>query len=137
MTKLPASEIYVSCKTAPEVAKAIKTMVIRGAPAIGVAAAMGIALAMKRSKAAGTRQCAVEFNKVCEVMAATRTRLAAQNARWLELPTVWDVDTPADLSRLAADNGFKTHPMKMEHIRMSSGQSVMGYLVLLENPPAN
>ena len=42
--KLPASEVYVTCKTANEVAKAIKTMVIRGAPAIGVAAAMGIAL---------------------------------------------------------------------------------------------
>src|SRR6266852_5908441 len=36
--KLPAQEIYVRCKTAPEVARAIKTMVIRGAPAIGVAA---------------------------------------------------------------------------------------------------
>ncbi len=42
--KLPATEVYVRCKTAPEVARAIKTMVIRGAPAIGVAAAMGIAL---------------------------------------------------------------------------------------------
>ena len=41
--KLPAHEVYVRCKTAAEVARAIKTMVIRGAPAIGVAAAMGIA----------------------------------------------------------------------------------------------
>ena len=40
------------------------------------------------------------------MMAVTRVRLAAQNARWLELPTVWDVDTPADLSRLAADVRF-------------------------------
>ena len=45
--KLPADEVYVTCKTANEVAKAIKTMVIRGAPAIGVAAAMGIALGMR------------------------------------------------------------------------------------------
>ena len=45
--KLPSKEIYVRCKTAPEVARAIKTMVIRGAPAIGVAAAMGIALGMR------------------------------------------------------------------------------------------
>ena len=36
--KLPAQEVYVRCRTAPEVAKAIRTMVIRGAPAIGVAA---------------------------------------------------------------------------------------------------
>ena len=67
--KLPAQEVYVRCKTAPEVARAIKTMVIRGAPAIGVAAAMGIALGMRRSKAKGTKQFAVEFNKMCDLMA--------------------------------------------------------------------
>ena len=54
--KLPSAEVYVTCKTASEVAKAIKTMVIRGAPAIGVAAAMGIALGMRKSKATGTKQ---------------------------------------------------------------------------------
>ena len=53
--KLPSAEVYVACKTAAEVAKAIKTMVIRGAPAIGVAAAMGIALGMRRSSATGRR----------------------------------------------------------------------------------
>jgi len=51
--KLPSQEIYVRCRTAPEVAKAIRTMVIRGAPAIGVAAAMGIAVGMRRSSAGG------------------------------------------------------------------------------------
>ena len=44
-------------------------MVIRGAPAIGVAAAMGIALGMRRSTAKGTRQFAVEFQKICDLMA--------------------------------------------------------------------
>jgi len=53
--KLPAQEVYVRCKTAPEVARAIKTMVIRGAPAIGVAAAWGIAIGMRRSNATGTK----------------------------------------------------------------------------------
>ena len=48
--KLPAQEVYVRCKTAADVARAIKTMVIRGAPAIGVAAAMGLALGMRKSK---------------------------------------------------------------------------------------
>src|SRR5258708_239911 len=70
--KLPASEVYVRCKTAPEVARAIRTMVIRGAPAIGVAAAMGIALGMRNSKATGTEKFAAEFHKICELMAATR-----------------------------------------------------------------
>jgi methylthioribose-1-phosphate isomerase len=78
--KLPGQEIYVRCKTAPEVARAIKNMVIRGAPAIGVAAAMGIALGMQRTKAQGTRQFAVEFNKNCDLMAGTRP--TAVNLFW-------------------------------------------------------
>ena len=78
--KLPASEIYVTCKTANDVAKAIKTMVIRGAPAIGVAAAMGIALGMLRSKATGTKRFTTEFQKTCDLMAGTRP--TAVNLFW-------------------------------------------------------
>src|SRR6187200_604612 len=78
--KLPAQEVYVRCRTAPEVAKAIRTMVIRGAPAIGVATAMGIALGMKRSTAKGTNQFAVEFQKICDLMAGTRP--TAVNLFW-------------------------------------------------------
>jgi methylthioribose-1-phosphate isomerase len=78
--KLPAAEVYVRCKSAAEVAKAIKTMVIRGAPAIGVAAAMGIAFGMEKSKATGTRQFAAEFQKTCDLMAATRP--TAVNLFW-------------------------------------------------------
>ena len=78
--KLPREEVYVHCKTAAEVARAIKTMVIRGAPAIGVAAAMGIALGMRRSKATGTQKFAAEFHKTCELMAATRP--TAVNLFW-------------------------------------------------------
>jgi methylthioribose-1-phosphate isomerase len=78
--KLPSTEVYVRCKTAMEVAKAIKTMVIRGAPAIGVAAAMGVALGAARSKATGTRQFAAEFQKTCDLLAATRP--TAVNLFW-------------------------------------------------------
>jgi methylthioribose-1-phosphate isomerase len=78
--KLPGKEIYVRCKTANEVAKAIKTMVIRGAPAIGVSAAMGLALGVKNSTATGTRQLLTEFLKSCDVMAATRP--TAVNLFW-------------------------------------------------------
>jgi methylthioribose-1-phosphate isomerase len=78
--KLPGVEVYVSCKTANDVAKAIKTMVIRGAPAIGVAAAMGIALGMRRSKATGTKQFTTEFQKLCDLMAGTRP--TAVNLFW-------------------------------------------------------
>jgi methylthioribose-1-phosphate isomerase len=78
--KLPAQEVYVRCKTAAEVARAIKTMVIRGAPAIGVAAAMGIALGMRKSKATGTQKFAAELQKIAELMAATRP--TAVNLFW-------------------------------------------------------
>src|SRR6266576_1399555 len=78
--KLPAREVYVRCKTAAEVARAIKTMVIRGAPAIGVAAAMGVALGMRKSRATGTQKFAAEFHKTCELMAATRP--TAVNLFW-------------------------------------------------------
>jgi methylthioribose-1-phosphate isomerase len=78
--KLPAEEVYVRCRTAAEVARAIKTMVIRGAPAIGVAAAMGIALGMRKSTATGTQKFAAEFYKICELMAATRP--TAVNLFW-------------------------------------------------------
>ena len=78
--KLPAQEVYVRCRTAQEVARAIRTMVIRGAPAIGVAAAMGIALGMRKSTAKGTRQYAVDFQKTCDMMASTRP--TAVNLFW-------------------------------------------------------
>ena len=78
--KLPSAEVYVTCGTSAEVAKAIKTMVIRGAPAIGVAAAMGIALGMRKSKATGTKRFATEFQKICDLMAATRP--TAVNLFW-------------------------------------------------------
>ena len=78
--KLPAVEVYVRCTTAAEVARAIRTMVIRGAPAIGVAAAMGIAIGLRRSKATGTQKSAAEFHKLCELMAGTRP--TAVNLFW-------------------------------------------------------
>src|SRR5919106_1229433 len=72
--KLPGQESYVRCRSAQEVARAIRTMVIRGAPAIGVA------LGMKRSTARGTRQFAVDFQKICDMMATTRP--TAVNLFW-------------------------------------------------------
>jgi methylthioribose-1-phosphate isomerase len=78
--KLPTKEVYVRCTTAAEVARAIKTMVIRGAPAIGVAAAMGLAIGVRGSTATGTQKLAAEFYKLCELMAGTRP--TAVNLFW-------------------------------------------------------
>ncbi len=78
--KLPVREQYVTCTTPKEVARAIRTMVIRGAPAIGVAAAMGLALGVRASKASGTKQLTTEFLKDCDLLAATRP--TAVNLFW-------------------------------------------------------
>ena len=61
-TKLPTEETYVTCKTYEQVADVIRNMVVRGAPAIGVAAAMGIALAVKNSKAETTGELKRDFD---------------------------------------------------------------------------
>lgn len=73
-TSLPRQERYVTCTTYQQVADAIRQMIIRGAPAIGVAAAMGIALGMREAESAG------EFDKICETLAATRP--TAVNLFW-------------------------------------------------------
>ncbi len=79
-TKLPTEEAYVTCKTSEQVADVIRNMVVRGAPAIGVAAAMGIALAVKNSKAETVGELKREFDQACEVIG--KTRPTAVNLFW-------------------------------------------------------
>ncbi len=79
-TKLPTEETYVTCKSYEEVAHAIKTMIVRGAPAIGVAAAMGVALGVRDSQAANYSALLRDFDHICEVLAATRP--TAVNLFW-------------------------------------------------------
>lgn len=74
---LPAREVYRVYSTYPEVARAIKEMVIRGAPAIGVAAAMGIALGVRSLRREELRR---EFDRICRTFAATRP--TAVNLFW-------------------------------------------------------
>src|SRR6266849_4942245 len=70
-TRLPREQVFVTCRTYLEVAQAIRTMVIRGAPAIGVAAAMGVALGVQEG---------ADFETVCTTLAATRP--TAVNLFW-------------------------------------------------------
>jgi methylthioribose-1-phosphate isomerase len=77
---LPAEEVYPIFRTYEEVAGAIKDMVIRGAPAIGVAAAMGIALGTRDTKADDLDEFDPAFARICEVMRATRP--TAVNLFW-------------------------------------------------------
>ena len=70
--RLPAEVVRHTYTDYQDVAAAIRDMVIRGAPAIGVAAAMGIALGVLRSKAASVPELRVEFPLICDAMARTR-----------------------------------------------------------------
>jgi methylthioribose-1-phosphate isomerase len=79
-TKLPTEETYVVCRTHEQVADVIRTMVVRGAPAIGVSAAMGIALGVKNSKASTVGELAPEFDQICDVIG--KTRPTAVNLFW-------------------------------------------------------
>jgi methylthioribose-1-phosphate isomerase len=70
--RLPSQEIHHTYTDYREVAKAIREMVIRGAPAIGVAAGMGAALGIVRSSAASVQELRTEFARICELLAETR-----------------------------------------------------------------
>ncbi|MBS1810894.1 MAG: S-methyl-5-thioribose-1-phosphate isomerase [Acidobacteria bacterium] len=77
---LPAEEVYPVFKTYEEVAYAIKEMVVRGAPAIGVAAAMGVALGARNIPTNDAAQFDQQFQRVCDVLAGTRP--TAVNLFW-------------------------------------------------------
>jgi methylthioribose-1-phosphate isomerase len=70
----------VTCTTHQQVADVIRNLVVRGAPAIGVAAAMGIALGVKNSKAENGADLKKEFDQICE--AIRQTRPTAVNLFW-------------------------------------------------------
>src|SRR5215203_1248710 len=77
---LPSEETYLLLRSYDEVAEAIKKMVIRGAPAIGVAAAMGIALGASQSVGTSVADLNDDLQYICEVMG--KTRPTAVNLFW-------------------------------------------------------
>ncbi|HUY12211.1 MAG TPA: S-methyl-5-thioribose-1-phosphate isomerase [Terriglobia bacterium] len=79
-TRLPAEETYRLCRNYQDVAEAIRSMVIRGAPAIGVAAAMGIALGVQQSQAKSVEELKSDFENIADTI--SRTRPTAVNLFW-------------------------------------------------------
>ena len=79
-TRLPLEESYVVATTYEQVADVIVTMVVRGAPAIGVSAAYGVALGAEKTAAQTTEEFAPEFEKICARLAGTRP--TAVNLFW-------------------------------------------------------
>jgi len=92
---LPQQEVYVTCREWQEVARAIETMVVRGAPAIGVAAAMGMALAGGTARDYPQQAFRDALQDATKGLFATRP--TAYNLKWAldEMERVW---TRADLS---------------------------------------
>src|SRR5580700_3342259 len=79
-TKLPHVETYVLATTYEEVATVIRDMIVRGAMAIGVSAAMGVALGIDRSTATDIPTLNKEVGVICDTLAATRP--TAVNLFW-------------------------------------------------------
>jgi len=78
--KLPTEETYLTCTTYEEVADAIRDMVVRGAPAIGVTAAMGIALGVRAAEGDHVSELRRHFDEICETIGETRP--TAVNLFW-------------------------------------------------------
>src|SRR5947208_8500267 len=77
---LPTQEKYLMLRSYEEVAEAIKKMVVRGAPAIGVSAAMGLALGAQQSVGTAIADLEFDFDYMCDVM--SQTRPTAVNLFW-------------------------------------------------------
>ncbi len=96
--RLPHEIHYLICEDASSVAMAIKNLAIRGAPAIGVASAMGIALAAKKVKSRESSSFIQEVEKVCQEM--SQTRPTAVNL-------FWAVDRMRKILRKASEDGVE------------------------------
>ncbi len=79
-TRLPAEEVYRECETVDAVAEAIRTLQVRGAPAIGIAAAMGLALGAQNVRAGCFEEFYAALEKIAETLRATRP--TAVNLAW-------------------------------------------------------
>ncbi len=79
-TKLPHEETYVLATDYQQVATVIRDMIVRGAMAIGVSAAMGVALGIDRSTATNLPALSAEVDTICNTLAATRP--TAVNLFW-------------------------------------------------------
>lgn len=95
-TALPVEERYVTCTSVERVARAISTMEVRGAPAIGVAGAMGVALAAKASTAQDVETLLGELEAAGEALVATRP--TAVNLAWA-------IERVLEAAAAAADQG--------------------------------
>jgi methylthioribose-1-phosphate isomerase len=115
-TRLPREETYVTCRTYEEVAEAIRSMVIRGAPAIGVAAAMGIALGVAQADAENLD---AQVEKICDTL--SRTRPTAVNLFWAieRMKRVYAASSGLPLPRLRTRLIAEAQQIRLEDIAIN------------------
>jgi methylthioribose-1-phosphate isomerase len=115
-TKLPLEETYVTCRNYQEVATAIRDMIVRGAPAIGVAAAMGIALGAQQSSAKDVPTLRAEIDQIGATMG--KTRPTAVNLFWAIRRMSEKLDSVAGrpLEQIKADLVREAQQMYVEDI---------------------
>lgn len=112
---LPREEVYRTCRSVEEVAEAIRTMVIRGAPAIGVAAAMGIALGIQ--KLSSKEQLDEKFSRICQIIHDTRP--TARNLFWAiermkRIYAAHSARSLVDIQRALQEEAAKIHQEDIE-----------------------
>jgi len=113
-TKLPGEVVHHTYTDYRDVARAIKDMIIRGAPAIGVATAMGLAVGVQKSKAATVEDLRAEFAAMCELMAETRPTA---------VDLFWSIDRCKrrfdEVAREATRNGAAGSAQAVDQIRQA------------------
>lgn len=114
---LPEKEVYRTYKNYKDVAKAIKDMVVRGAPAIGVSAAMGVALGASKIRTKDLKVFKREFKAISKLLASTRP--TAVNLFWAieRMNGVVEANkgaTVAELQKKLVDEAIKVHAEDIE-----------------------
>ncbi|MBP6908922.1 MAG: S-methyl-5-thioribose-1-phosphate isomerase [Candidatus Saccharicenans sp.] len=115
--QLPQKEVYVRLKSVEQVARAIENMTIRGAPAIGLAAAYGLALAVRQARAG--KNLSRAFEKAYERL--WRTRPTARNLFWAldRMKTVFEKNQKQDLEALKEIMVAEARQMDEEDLAMN------------------
>lgn len=125
--QLPHKTVMLKCRTVKNVADAIRTMKIRGAPAIGVAAAMGIALGVRRSRAKTPDELNKEFYEMCEMLAETRP--TAVNLFWAieRMRHAFNQQTKNGMSRKEICRAMEREALKIFHDDVDGNKKMGGY----------
>jgi len=129
--RLPAEEIYNTYRSVPEIAEAIQTMVVRGAPAIGVAAAMGIALGAQQL--GNSPNLEADFDSICQTL--QQTRPTARNLFWAieRMQRVFQDHKSRPLTELARELENEALEMQREDIATNRAIGAHGERLLAQD----